>query len=172
MGVRKISLAAAVLVLLAGTAPELWAGSTNDEKPAFATGDSFQTKTVAIPIQFKTADGSVHPAGSYSFKVQGTGKPGKLAVSILTAQGKPIGSLEGRYRVMRPRPADAVAPRFDKRGFSSASPVQVKLEGQQCLVFFLGGIPGGDAKNKAWAPSGADAIWIDLSAPAGAPPRR
>lgn len=152
MRVSKVALALAAFALVFGAASELWAGATIEEKPVFAPTDFFLTKAVTIPTKFKNADGSVLPAGLYSFRVQGTGKAGEVAIRVQNPRGQTVGNAVGKYRTMRPRPADG--PRFDKLGFSSASPVQVKLEGHHCLVFFLGGNPG---------KGGNDSIWLDLT---------
>jgi hypothetical protein len=144
----------AIEALLLAAAPAL---SFGDDPPVFGSTDSFLSKAVTIPVKFKTADGAIHPAGSYSFKVQGTGKPGQIVVWVRDHKGATrsnvfavwatVGQTTFRSiraaddKAERQRVAEVPLRRFDQLGFSSTSPVQVKLEGQQCLVFLLGGIP-------------------------------
>jgi hypothetical protein len=140
MRLSRISLALVVSSFLVWAAPELRAGSTIEEKPAFAPTDSFQTKGIIIDFKFKTADGSVLPAGQYMLKLQGTGKAGQVGIWVQNPKGKVVGNLLGQYvpsrQVLRESlgETDTKLPRraslnFAELGFSPASSVKISPMG-------------------------------------------
>jgi hypothetical protein len=176
--------AGAVAAILTGQ------GIVIEQKPAFAPTDRFQTKGIVVQSGFKTADGSVHPAGTYAFKVQGTGKAGEAAIIVIGSKtGKPVGKVTGTFEAAlggpdtktsgkageagiiiidtkTGKPAGKVegavetalggpdtktsqrssrgstTVRFDKLGFSAASPVSVMPKGDDMIIIIGGGKQG------------------------------
>lgn len=142
MRVRKAFLALATSSFLVWTAPELWAGGTIEEKPAFAPADSFQAKAVNISKSFRTADGSVHPAGLYSFKVQGMGKAGQVAIWVQNPQGKTVGKLLGQFKSLGgpdTKGSRRGSPNFVALGLSAASQVQFSPRAGSFFIIIVGG---------------------------------
>ena len=126
-------------------------GIVIQEKPAFAPTDSFQTKGIWVQSKFKTADGSVHPAGRYSFKVEGTGKAGEAMIIIVNSKtGKPVGKVMGVFEAALGGPDTKTSRvecegcrnvRFGKLGFAPASPVKLAPQGNDFIII-VGGKQG------------------------------
>jgi hypothetical protein len=148
MAIRKAFLClamGAVATVLAGQ------GIVIQEKPAFTSAERFQTKGIVINGKFKTADGSVHPAGRYSFKVQGTGKAGEAMIIIVNSRtGKPVGNVMGMFEKALGGPDTKTSRvecggcrnvRFGKLGFSSSSEVKLARQGNDFIVI-VGGKQG------------------------------
>jgi hypothetical protein len=148
MGIRRACLFLAAGAVATGLAGQ---GIVIQQKPAFASTDSFQTKGFVVHWKFKTADGSVHPAGRYSFKVRGTGKAGEALIIIIGSKtGKPVGKVMGVFQKALGGPDTKTSQRnprsqtssFDKLGFSSASPVKVAPQGNDFIIVIDGGKQG------------------------------
>ena len=106
---------AATVVLLAFPC-ELFAAA------GIIAGGTFRTQTISLDSF--VLGGRIHPAGTYSFKIVGTGKPGKVEVRVLNSAGKQVGVVPGQFAGSCPgKPTKTT---FANLGFSKSS-VCVKL---------------------------------------------
>jgi len=84
-----------------------------------AAGDSFQTAEISLE-GFSLGDDQ--PAGSYSFRMVGKGKPGEVEVRIVNGDGKEVGKTTGRFRGSCPGKPQKTT--FAELGYSESSPVK------------------------------------------------
>ena len=92
-------------------------------------GDSFETATIRLE-SFKL--GTTQPAGEYSFKIIGTGKPGEADVRVLDSTGKEVGKTAGRFAGRCPgKPHIAT---FAKLGYSKSSPIKATRQNAATLI--------------------------------------
>jgi hypothetical protein len=100
-----------------------------------ATSDSFLTKVIRLQ-SFGLNNGN-HPAGTYSFKLIGTGRPGTVGIRILDSAGKDIGKLMGRFGGVCPgKPSKST---FAELGYSNSSAVKIAAEDNSTRLTVEGG---------------------------------
>lgn len=102
----------------------------------FPPSDSFQTKTFHLD-KFKLGDGSVRPAGNYSLKIRGTGRPGAVHVKVFDGRMREVGQLGGAVKGQCP--GDPTKARFADKGFNSQSEVRISKQGGAQTVQVLCG---------------------------------